>query len=387
MTEPAPWGTISVLTPPGRGAVAVLVFRGDLARLQAAANERGRVLFTSRSGFSLAELPPQRILLGHWGAEELVVCRNDEDSLEIHCHGGPAAIQRILHDVTTLGVSHSTAFTGQKLADISGEEFLKLPVLERPLVLEQQFQQHLARALTRQTARWIWRQQQLGQSFWLELASRLETLHSEDVGTVADRIGFAEQIKQAQQWSTFGHHLIEPWQVVIGGRPNVGKSSLINALLGYERAIVYDQPGTTRDVLTAQAAFAGWPVLLSDTAGQRIQAEPIEAAGIALAQQTLAAADLPLLLFDGSHPPEPDDLELLEQFPHALCVLNKADLNCLADWRTLCPQAVTISCRTGAGIDLLQSRLIAQLLPILPDESVVLPITRLHRDLLQACAN
>ena len=89
-----------------------------------------------------------------------------------------------------------------------------------------------------------------------------------------------------------GLHLVKPWQVVIAGRPNVGKSSLINAIAGYQRAIVHSPPGTTRDIVTVQTAMDGWPVEISDTAGLRESDDPIERAGIELAREKITAADL-----------------------------------------------------------------------------------------------
>ena len=90
--------------------------------------------------------------------------------------------------------------------------------------------------------------------------------------------------------------------MVIAGPPNVGKSSLINALLGFQRAIVFDLPGTTRDVVTAVTALDGWPVELSDTAGLRSSDDPLELAGIEQAHRQAAAADCLLLVFDASQP-------------------------------------------------------------------------------------
>ena len=81
-----------------------------------------------------------------------------------------------------------------------------------------------------------------------------------------------------------GRHLLTPFDVVLAGPANVGKSSLINALVGYNRAIVYDAPGTTRDVITAETAIDGWPVTLSDTAGLRDSDDPLEMAGVQTAQ-------------------------------------------------------------------------------------------------------
>jgi tRNA modification GTPase len=88
--------------------------------------------------------------------------------------------------------------------------------------------------------------------------------------------------------------------VVIAGPPNVGKSSLINALLGYQRAIVFDQPGTTRDVLTATTAIDGWPVELADTAGIREGDDAIETEGVARALAEIRAADLVVEVWDAS---------------------------------------------------------------------------------------
>ena len=88
-------------------------------------------------------------------------------------------------------------------------------------------------------------------------------------GRAADLQAAAARIREWLAWEDFGLHLTRPWNVVLAGRPNVGKSSLINALLGYTRSIVFDQPGTTRDVVTAATAIDGWPIELSDTAGLR----------------------------------------------------------------------------------------------------------------------
>ena len=88
-----------------------------------------------------------------------------------------------------------------------------------------------------------------------------------------------------------GLHLARPWQVVVAGPPNVGKSSLINALAGYPRAIVHWAPGTTRDAVTVETVLDGWPVELCDTAGLRTAGDAVERAGIELARRKMAQAE------------------------------------------------------------------------------------------------
>ena len=134
-----------------------------------------------------------------------------------------------------------------------------------------------------------------------------------------------EQIAALLARASLGRHLVPPWQVVVAGRPNVGKSSLINALVGYPRSIVHPTAGTTRDVVTARTAIDGWPVQLADTAGLGAGGDAVERAGIALARRQMAQADLVLLLFDLSvHWTAADDA-LLAAWPEALVVHNKSD--------------------------------------------------------------
>ena len=141
-----------------------------------------------------------------------------------------------------------------------------------------------------------------------------------------DKQAAREQTEALLAHAATGLHLTRPWQVVVAGRPNVGKSSLINAIAGYHRAIVHSTPGTTRDVVGLQTAMEGWPVEISDTAGLRETGEEIERAGIDLAQQKIVAADLVVLVFDNSLPWSEQDQALVESHPAALLLYNKSDL-------------------------------------------------------------
>src|SRR5262249_28294725 len=103
-------------------------------------------------------------------------------------------------------------------------------------------------------------------------------------------------IERLSRRAELGTRLVAGWSGALAGRPNAGKSRLLTALAGYERAIVDPTPGTTRDVVTVRTAFDGWPAELADTAGLRASDEPIEASGIALARARQASADLVLLV-------------------------------------------------------------------------------------------
>jgi tRNA modification GTPase len=171
-------------------------------------------------------------------------------------------------------------------------------------------------------------------------------------GALATAIRAASEAISAGEWQRAGEvinavlahrdvgaHLTTPWQVVLAGPPNVGKSSLMNSLAGYERAIVSPLHGTTRDIVTTLTAFDGWPVRLSDTAGLRTPQDAIESAGVALATEAIARADLVLLVHDATRSTAIDEpasettaaadegtLSCLPETTHLIHVWNKIDL-------------------------------------------------------------
>lgn len=344
---------VALLTPPGRGAVAVLRVSG---------NEAAQVvqsLFDPSAGRPLTEFEPGRIVFGRWRptGEEVVVCRRCGDVVEVHCHGGTAAAAAILETLAAHGAIQRDALDDerQRLGDPLAAEALAA----------------LARATTRRTAA-ILLDQFLG-ALRRDILHALEALHA---GRVAEA---ASGIDALLARASFGLHLAQPWRVVLAGPPNVGKSSLINAILGYERSVVFDQPGTTRDVVRAAAALEGWPVEFSDTAGLRSAGDELEAAGVRLAERQLAAADLVLLVFDVSASWTRQQADLVARLPKSVLVHNKCDLSSPSADR---PAASATSAKTGQGIEALIAAIVARLLPHVPLPAAAIPFTPRQIDML-----
>lgn len=347
----------SRLTPVGRGAVATIRLVGSFSN---AADDPINSLFHAANGISLSHQPLGKIAFGEWGradAEELVVCRLDQTTIEIHCHGGEAAVKRILADLSDAGCE----IVEWNQSTVIAQDLLEVECLDV-----------LSRTSTWRTTRIALEQ---SQGLLKSAFQQLQKIEFEN------HQRFQEAVDQLLKWSHFGLHLSQPWNVVLTGRPNVGKSSLINALLGYQRAIVFDQPGTTRDVVTGETAFEGWPVLFADTAGIRDDASPLEAAGIALARQQLASADLSLVLIDLSQPPTEEDIRLIAQWPQSLLIAHKCDLP--DRWGEKKPDtAISVSSVTGHGLKELQQQIIQRLIPEVPTSGTPIVLTQRQIDRL-----
>ena len=258
------------LTPPGRGAVASIRIEGPGARELVARH------FITRSGRPLTDFPPGRIVLGQIRprGEEVVLNQYSDRAIELHCHGGLAAVARL-----------EEIFIGDGCRQVSWQEWTASQEAD-PFAAAARLA--LAEARTPITAAILLDQYQGALRKAME---QIETFLQAGEKEVA-----WQQIEALLSRGDTGLHLIRPWQVVVAGRPNVGKSSLINAIAGYQRAIVHSMPGTTRDVVGVQTAMGGWPVEVSDTAGLRETREEIEQAGIDLARKKILAADLIVLV-------------------------------------------------------------------------------------------
>ncbi|MGH7898259.1 MAG: tRNA modification GTPase [Candidatus Binatia bacterium] len=204
------------------------------------------------------------------------------------------------------------------------------------------------------------------------IAAHLEVaidFSEEDVGELdrgalgAAAVAVATKLRELSRSYARGRILRDGFRVAITGKPNAGKSSLLNRLLDADRAIVTEVPGTTRDVLEESIDFDGMPVVLSDTAGIRPTSDQVEMFGIERTRRELERADLAILVLDASRPWEEDDQLALDALRQKTCILllNKTDLaivltlpRSLSDGFTIVPASMKL----GSGIDELKQAIV-----------------------------
>jgi tRNA modification GTPase len=313
--------------------------------------------FRPHRGPRLAATAPGRLRVGRMGAglgDEVVAVVVDGPipGVEVQCHGGPAPLALVVEALIAAGAEVAEPgdwAEAESTSRISAEA-----------------QIDLAGAPTVRTAE--------------ILLDQVRGTLDDEIRKVVDQLS-ADPATAATRLETLigraavGLRLLGGWRVVLAGRPNVGKSRLLNALAGYDRAIVDPTPGTTRDVVTVRTAFAGWPVELADTAGLRPTTDPTEAAGVALARARQAEADLVALVLDLSEPLTPADLALREAHPGALLIANKADLP--AAWEPG-PAMQVVSAQRGDGIEALIAAIAARLVPEPPAPGAAVPFRPGH---------
>ncbi|TVP95135.1 MAG: GTP-binding protein [Planctomycetaceae bacterium] len=322
------------------------------------------------------------------------------ESWEIHCHGGIAAANRLLADLrsagfATLAPQMWSLHFGSQPNDDRDTAFENLPGEQSGLVRETL--QVLIRTQTTRTAAIALDQYRSGLRDFVR-DSRQEMAKADGIAHVRDAAA------RALEFAELGRHLDQPWRVVLAGPPNVGKSSLINAILGFRRSITMDSPGTTRDVLEARAVIDGWPIRFSDTAGLRRDADSaIEVAGIEAARRELAQADLVVWVtaisaaadFDrsgslpdsaGSNPIQDSAESLTRRGCRELRVINQVDRLPQNLWPPADDRTLT-SAVSGNGIDELRRRIVDILIPKVPAPGEAVPLVSRQRDRLQEIAN
>ena len=288
-----------------------------------------------------------------------------EDVAEIHCHGGSACASAVLRRVLLLGARAAEPGEFTRRAYENGRVDLSRAEAVMQLVGAQG--EAARRAALRQMRGGVASFVEGAVQQLTDMLSRIQA--AVDFPEEVDEAAVAAQVRaeleelagqiERRADPKRARMLREGASVVLCGRPNVGKSSLMNALLSAERAIVTDIPGTTRDVLSERFTLGGKVVRLSDTAGIRASGDAIERMGVERARSEVEAADVALLVLDMSQPLTDEDRALLAKADerYLLC-LNKRDLPEALDEAAL-PDlpAVRLCARTGEGVERLLARL------------------------------
>ena len=327
----------AIATAPGQGGVGIVRISGAQAE---------QVLMQVFRPGKAAPLTSHMLTYGHVmdGGERVDECMavlmraprsyTREDVAELQLHGGTYLCQRVL----ALCLQN-----GARLAEPG--EFTRRAFLNGRIDLSQaEAVMGLISAQGEQARRAALRQLEGGASSFIRQAA--EELYDLQAG-IAACIDFPEEISEEEAAVNLRPRMLaladtldnacderaarivsSGLNVALCGRPNVGKSSLLNALLGEERAIVTDVPGTTRDMVTGDMTLGGSVIHLTDTAGQHDTDDPVERLGVERARRAAAQADVVLAVLDGSTSPTEDDLALLAQLKgmNAALILNKADL-------------------------------------------------------------
>ncbi|HKR35807.1 MAG TPA: tRNA uridine-5-carboxymethylaminomethyl(34) synthesis GTPase MnmE, partial [Steroidobacteraceae bacterium] len=359
----------ALATPPGRGGIGVIRVSGPLAATIA------REILGELPRPRRAVLRPFRDADGHALDTGLALyfaapaSFTGEDVLELHGHGGPVVMDMLLARTLQLGARMAEAGEFSRRAFLNDK--FDLAQAEAIADLIDSGSVEAARAALRS----------MQGEFSVAVHSLTEAVTEtrmhveaaidfpeEEIDFLADtalrgRIdGAIELCEQIAAKARQGALLREGMTVVIAGRPNAGKSSLLNRLAGYDAAIVTAIPGTTRDVLRERIAIDGMPLHVADTAGLREEADVVEAEGIRRARQEMSRADRILYVIDAERRLAANEIErelatLPADIPSTL-VVNKIDLLGLSSrYEQSQPPRLYLSTTTGEGVDLLREHL------------------------------
>lgn len=339
------YDTIAALSSPmGKGGVAVIRISGTEAF------EIAEQVFKCASGKKISELKPNFVAYGNIISNEKVIddglcvkfCAprsfTGEDTVEINCHGGIYITQKVLSAVFVAGARHAEAGEFTRRAFVNGKMGLsQAEALGTLLEAKNDEQVNFARSAMGGKIR------EACDKIYHALVALVAQVYAKvdyPEEDLADMTG--EEMAEATKALLFevqklkatyktGHAVMEGVRTVICGKPNVGKSSLYNALVGYDAAIVTEIEGTTRDLLSETVSLGRVTLRLCDTAGIRSTNDAVERIGVARAKRSLEEAELILAVFDNSRVLDGEDFEIMDnlkiQNATKIAIINKNDEN------------------------------------------------------------
>jgi len=393
---------VALATPLGKSAIAVIRLSGQesLEITKKLTQEKSfkprnatlRKLYEPQTGEVIDE-----VVITYFQAPKSFT---GEDVVEISCHGSPIIIRQILDACLKLGARMAEPGEFSLRALMHGKMNLTQVEAIRDLIEAQTIE--AARQSLRQMQGEISKRLQPLKDRLLDviviLESALEFVEDDLPKYKVEELKFEliriiEDLEKMISTFQAGKLLRQGLKVALIGRPNVGKSSLFNALVGYERAIVTDIAGTTRDSINENFSINGIPISLIDTAGLRETSDIVESIGVERTKRTLAEADLVLVILDSSENLKQEDEEILEEVK-TLCrviVVNKIDIKKFDLRSQLCKnggdQIVEVSAKTGQGLEMLKNAILQPFQQKDLEQKGFLITDARHADLLQRAKN
>jgi tRNA modification GTPase len=382
----------AISTPPGEGAIALVRVSGPNAIQIADKIFRGKEKpsrFASHVQHlgEICDAEDQLIDQVVFSLHRAPASYTGEDLVEVSCHGGTLVSAKVLEACLRAGARAARPGEFTERAFLNGK--MDLTQAEAVIDLIRARTDLALRSATEQLEGRLGDQIRKIRDELIALLAHInasidfpeEGITPDEGQTLCDRLDFIrEEITTLLATADQGRVLREGVRVVIYGATNAGKSSLLNRLLGYDRVIVSDTHGTTRDTIEETLNLDGVPIRLLDTAGLRASESELESEGIARTEKSLQLADLSLHIAD-RNAPKPAHLNGRPADSNEIVVLNKSDLPEDGDWQNF--PALRISCVTGEGLPQLENEILTRVRQQnLRPESAVAINTR-HRDCLR----
>ena len=336
----------AIATAPGEGGIGIIRISGEKS-LQVANS-----IFKSISGKKIEEYNTRTLIYGHIVDNDKVIDEvlvafmkgpnsyTTEDVIEINCHGGFISVKKILELILSKDVRLADQGEFTKRAFLNGRidlaqaEAIIDVINAKTDMAHTVAQSQLEGSLSKKIKDLRFNVTEILAQITVSLDFPDEDVEHITYNTLKEKtIALQKEINKLYDTSESGKILRDGLKTVIVGKPNVGKSSLLNAILGENRAIVTDIPGTTRDVIEEFVNIKGIPLKIVDTAGIRETEDVVERIGVEKSREFFSAADLSIVVLDSSRSLDPEDIEILEsvQPNKTIVLLNKTDLDRVID--------------------------------------------------------
>ena len=331
----------AIATAPGEGGIGIIRISGEKS-LQVAQS-----IFKSKSGKMIKDYNARTLIYGTVVDNEKVIDEvlvaymkgpnsyTAEDVIEINCHGGFISVKKILELILSKGVRLAEAGEFTKRAflngriDLSQAEAIIDVIKSKTDMAHEVAQSQLEGSLAKKIKDLRMNVTEVLEHLEVSIDFAEEDVEEITYQTLEEKaLELRNEIKKLYDTAESGKILRDGLKTVIVGKPNVGKSSLLNSILGENRAIVTDIAGTTRDVIEEFVNIKGIPLKIVDTAGIRETEDVVEKIGVEKSRESFSTADLVIMVLDASRKLSEEDMEILESLKNkkTIVLLNKMDL-------------------------------------------------------------